>query len=224
MLPATWDKIPAVVSASFAEHGQQLAALIREHLGQLKSRSFQQLQQEYTHPATGEVMSMFDARNKPADCDQDDSAPWRMTEARLLALPSPRAADIRAFLYHALNLNNLFSGDGYTHTADGMRGYKEYVAPNKKLEDLNVAWAICPIGLPTVDACMERVCNTYEVPSFSCGCWLSSFPVTVVRHFSSASSPSLVIVFSLSSCGAPRSFDIYFVVFFLGACHKEEVL
>ena len=167
---------------------------------------------------------MFDARNKPADCD--DSAPWRMTEARLLALPSPRAADVRAFLYHALNLNNLFSGDGYTHTADGVRGYKEYVAPNKKLEDLGVAWAICPIGLPTVDACMERVCNTYEVPSFPSGCYFFA------GIFSCGCCSSAVLCFFLFFVDcffviflwSILLVYIYLVVFLLGACHKEEVL
>ena len=55
-----------------------------------------------------------------------------MTEARLLQREAQgvcREADVRAFLYHTMNLNNLFAGDGYTYctrpTADHMSHTRE---------------------------------------------------------------------------------------------------
>jgi len=162
IVAATWDALPSVVAASFS--APRLPQLIETHLPQLKQQSFYDLQLAYTHPndPDGPPMSMHEARSKPASSEADDVPPWRMTEARLLGLPLPRAADVRAFLYHSLNLNNLFAGDGYTYTQEGSKGYKEYLAPNKQLEQLGVSWATCPIGLPTIDACMEEICDAYE--------------------------------------------------------------
>jgi len=42
----------------------------------------------------------------------------------------------RAFLYFTVHLRELFSGDGYTYTADGDKGLMEYICPNKKLSEL----------------------------------------------------------------------------------------
>ena len=159
--PATWDNIPKTVATSFGSHGARLSALVSEHLDQLKARSFYELQQAYTHPGTGGVMSMHEARANP-DSSSGEGPPWYMTEQRLLALPAPRAADVRAFLYHAMNLNNLYSGDGYTYTPEGERGFREYLAPNKQKEQLGIEWASCPIGLPTIDECMEEISRTYQ--------------------------------------------------------------
>eukprot|EP00965_Chrysotila_dentata_P118224 3907511-Pleurochrysis_carterae.AAC.1 len=85
-----------------------------------------------------------------------------MTENRLLQLQNCRTADVRAFLYHAMNLNNLYSGDGYTYTQEGGRGFREYLAPNKQKEELGVEWSSCPIGMPTIDECMEEICRAYD--------------------------------------------------------------
>merc|ERR1712194_455074 len=97
-------------------------------------RSFHALQQEYQDD-DGQVMSMHEARTKAVATsdDNDQKPPWRMTEGLLLKRSRQgkcRTADVRAFLYHALNLNNLYSGDGYTYTHDGKRGISEYLAAN----------------------------------------------------------------------------------------------
>lgn len=163
VVPATWDAVPHVVHAAFDD--PRLAELVETHLPVMRGLSFADLQQGYTHPSDpkGAPMSMNEARGKPVSSEDDDSPPWRMTERRLLRLASPRPADVRAFLYHALNLNNLFSGDGYTYTQDGSRGFKEYLAPNKQIERLGVNWAMCPIGLPSIDDCMQEICSAYEL-------------------------------------------------------------
>jgi nicotinamidase-related amidase len=42
----------------------------------------------------------------------------------------------RAFLYFAVYLKELYSGDGYTYTADGRKGLMEYIVPNLPLDNL----------------------------------------------------------------------------------------
>ncbi|HEY9775926.1 MAG TPA: hypothetical protein V6C81_19340 [Planktothrix sp.] len=43
---------------------------------------------------------------------------------------------VRRFLYHTVSFTDLFSGDGYTRTHTGNRGFCEYVMPNQQLSDL----------------------------------------------------------------------------------------
>ena len=86
-----------------------------------------------------------------------------MTEARLLQREAQgvcREADVRAFLYHTMNLNNLFAGDGYTYTPDGRRGHREYLAANVPRDQLE-RWATCPLGAPTLDECMQEIQRAY---------------------------------------------------------------
>jgi len=162
VVPATWQRLPDVVAASFGKDGKRLSTLVEKHLPQMQKESFYDLQQAYTHPKTGVVMSMNEARRKPVESESSDEPPWRMTENRLLQLQNCRTADVRAFLYHAMNLNNLYSGDGYTYTQEGGRGFREYLAPNKQKEELGVEWSSCPIGMPTIDECMEEICRAYD--------------------------------------------------------------
>ena len=44
--------------------------------------------------------------------------------------------EIRAFLYNQLYLNELFSGDGYTHEEDGSKGLPEYFMLNQRVDEL----------------------------------------------------------------------------------------
>jgi len=165
---ATWDNLPGIIREAFGEQGEELSAIIANSLPDLKSKDFYALQAEYTDDK-GIVMSMHEARNKSLLPGQiDESPPWRMTANLLLRRQregSCRVADVRAFLYHALNLNNLYSGDGYTYTHDGKRGVSEYLAANLPRKELGKAgedWISCPIGGVTVDQCMTEICAAYE--------------------------------------------------------------
>merc|ERR1712129_438017 len=164
---ATWGNIADVVEKAFPENGEKLAAIIRTHLPDLVNRDWYRLQSEYVD-VTGKVMSMHEARDKAPEDSLQQQPPWRMTEEMLLERErqgSCRPADVRAFLYHALNLNNLYSGDGYTWSLEGQRGVTEYLAanlPRFELGELGSAWAGCSLGAPTLDACMDRICRVYE--------------------------------------------------------------
>lgn len=43
---------------------------------------------------------------------------------------------VRRFLYHCCRISDLFSGDGWTRTAAGKLGLKEYVMPNMRIDQL----------------------------------------------------------------------------------------
>lgn len=43
---------------------------------------------------------------------------------------------VRRFLYHCCRISDLFSGDGWTRTAAGKLGLKEYVMPNLRIDQL----------------------------------------------------------------------------------------
>ena len=42
--------------------------------------------------------------------------------------------EVRGWLYFVLGLSDLFSGSGWTQRADGSRGVKEYLMPNRPVE------------------------------------------------------------------------------------------
>lgn len=53
---------------------------------------------------------------------------WEKSDKGLTAL--------RALLYHTLHLRELFAGDGFTYDENGKRGVKEYLMPNKTINDI----------------------------------------------------------------------------------------
>ena len=61
--------------------------------------------------------------------------PRYMTEERFRQ-SAGTLVDARAFLYFTVHLRELFSGDGYTYTADGRQGLMEYIVPNVPIADL----------------------------------------------------------------------------------------
>lgn len=165
---ATWDLLPSVLDAAF---DREVVQAVQVALPTLKRLSFAELQAEYINPRTGEVMSMRDARDSvPSATSGEDSpsdedpSPWRMTARRLAQRAragSCRAADVRAFLYHEIGLNNLFAGDGFTRTQDGAVGLEEFLAANVERQKLLGEWAACSLGAPTLDECMQEVCRAY---------------------------------------------------------------
>jgi len=56
-----------------------------------------------------------------------------MTYDKYLVSPRDLVAT-RAFLYFSVCLRELYSGDGYTYTVDGVRGVSEYIVLNRALE------------------------------------------------------------------------------------------
>ena len=60
--------------------------------------------------------------------------PRFMSLAKFAAIAEPTLYDVRAFLFHTLNLNALFAGDGYTRRDDGSIGAEEFIVRNQALK------------------------------------------------------------------------------------------
>ncbi|MBN2154198.1 MAG: hypothetical protein JW839_22275 [Candidatus Lokiarchaeota archaeon] len=117
---ATWDNVAEAVAAVYPDARKKLYRRLKD----LKRKPFREIQAK-----AGEGYDLDAAfRRGPSD-------PGFMTYERLKAAKGS-LVDVRAFLFHAVQLRALFSGDGYTYDEDGTRGLKEYIAPNKRLDDL----------------------------------------------------------------------------------------
>ena len=71
-----------------------------------------------------------------AEVDQNGLDDPRYMSVERFAASRGGLLEARAFLYHTLQLRELFSGDGFTRTSDGVPGVSEYIAPNIPLTSL----------------------------------------------------------------------------------------
>ncbi len=113
---AIWETVVQLVASDFPRVAEKLFAA----RAALQSTSFAALQAQ--------------AKFNFEDADQRDNENF-MTADRLrerAGLPW----EVRAFLYFILHLRELFSGDGFTYTKEGVRVVMEYMAPNKPLSEL----------------------------------------------------------------------------------------
>lgn len=105
----------------------ELADDMESALADLKELSFSQLERECGFSL--------------ADVDSVGPADHRYINLERY-LASPRSPLLlRRFLYHCCRLTELYSGDGWTYTADGQPSLPEYVMPNlalNKLSDLQL--------------------------------------------------------------------------------------
>lgn len=118
ILLATWDNVAKLCSKIYPNVSDKIYAV----LDQLKTIPFQRIQ----------MLADYDfeeiKRNGLHDPNFMNYELFRKSEGTLI--------NVRAFLYHTLHFRMLFSGDGYTYDEDGNRGLREYIAPNKRLNEL----------------------------------------------------------------------------------------
>ncbi|KAI6646623.1 hypothetical protein LOD99_12744 [Oopsacas minuta] len=113
--PATWNGIGDIIAYKFP------GALydFNQHKDVLSSNSCQFFEKE------SGIDFMKCLKLKQED---NDISPY-FSYARFMRCPVPRSSwQVRLFLYCELRVLEYFTGDGYTHTADKKRGYKEYIA------------------------------------------------------------------------------------------------
>jgi hypothetical protein len=118
---ATWKNTLALAATLYP----QAAPLFKASSRALKATPYAAFEK-----AAGFPLSDADA-NGPTD-------PRYMTLERLLATAAGDdiALKVRRFLFHALRLSELYTGDGYTRTHQGERGVREYIMANRALSDL----------------------------------------------------------------------------------------
>lgn len=108
---ADWSGVCTIVQLCYPSVGE----IVAQHLPSLKDQSYDRLQKEYK-------LSLYEARAI------GPLSPAYMTAERLAALgEKARTCDVRAFLYHIIGLNQLYTGDGYTADTAGHRGLQEFL-------------------------------------------------------------------------------------------------
>ena len=115
---ATWDNVAEIVKQVYPDVYSKISA----NLPLLKKKEFDEIERD-----AGYDFSEIDKNGKTDD--------RYMTYERY----QDAGAGIikaRAFLYFTLHLRELFSGDGYTYDANGVKGLKEYFISNKPISDI----------------------------------------------------------------------------------------
>lgn len=115
---ATWDGMIEVTSRAYPD----IADRLRRHADAFKNTPFDEFEKDY-----GCDMSVVDHEGK--------ANPAFMTYERYQKA-ADTATNARAFLYFVVHLREQYRGDGYTCDDKGVRGMKEYIAPNCKLTEL----------------------------------------------------------------------------------------
>jgi hypothetical protein len=115
---ATWRVSIEVVAEAYPE----FAALFHRVLPELKETPIEEFEKMAEH-------SFYEASvNGPSDC--------RFMTPDRLRQSNQTASDVRRFLFHTLHFSELYTGDGYTLTAGGKRGVREYLMPNTRIDSL----------------------------------------------------------------------------------------
>merc|ERR1712232_1237701 len=114
---ATWDNMLNMVQQAYPELGPK----IEVHRDALKN---------YTYEEICSLPGGFDIAEAQASCP---TGPNCYDSPERLAVSEGSLVQVRAFLLHTLNLNSLYSGDGWTYQEDGTRTNPEYGALNRNL-------------------------------------------------------------------------------------------
>jgi len=118
-LLATWENVVRAVCEVYP----LIAERLKEKLGFIQSLSFEEF----------EMLADYKF------CEVDAAGPTDpryITYKRLLMRSYINGLDIRMFLYFTVRILELFAGDGFTYSVDGVRGVHEYIFPNCPLTDL----------------------------------------------------------------------------------------
>lgn len=121
---ATWENLINLVSEIYPDVKEKIEA----KKDQLKNTPFLEIEK-----SANRIFNIIDKKG-PEDPNFMTYKRFKESEGTLV--------DIRAFLYHAVHIRELYSGDGYTYDEDGQQGLKEYIAPNCKLEEFGEYYLI----------------------------------------------------------------------------------
>ncbi|XP_033107763.1 uncharacterized protein LOC117109504 [Anneissia japonica] len=119
ILPATWDGVLKFVQSSYPDAFQ----IVKQHLYVMKNNP----------------VEFFEAQAglKFIDVLHDPEGPNFMSYSRFRRLPPPQLEwETRLFLYCEVRIFELFTGNGFTKTANGLKGEREYICENYDLQKL----------------------------------------------------------------------------------------
>jgi hypothetical protein len=134
--PATWQTMLALAGEVYPA----IRYVLEQHMAVLARTPYQQLQKQ----------AGFDFAQVASNGEGDQRF---MTYERYLSSDKTPGLT-RAFLQHTLYMCELYSGDGYTYRADGMRGLQEYATRNRPLESFGTyeLLDISPVVVPVTKA------------------------------------------------------------------------
>ena len=128
ILPATWEGIIQLVKT----YSPEAAAACIHMLDELKSKSFK----EIDNHQPGRMSEIYrNGREDPAFMSFDKFN-------ALVKTGNYTPYDVRSFLFHEFNLNELFAGDGFTRTPEGDIGIQEFIGINYRMQDLLMTNAV----------------------------------------------------------------------------------
>lgn len=122
--PATWQNVATLVAKLFPE----VAAKVERHLPAIQKASYEELSREAQAQDSTYDFSQINWAGREVD-------PRYMSLARL-AEAEGTLVQVRQFLYDELGLANLFKGDGFGYSDSGERQAPEFLAENRRLEDI----------------------------------------------------------------------------------------
>ena len=111
IVSGTWDNLLKLVKDAYGETTKVSKAL-EKNLGSLKTIKFDDIMKQKD--------SVFSGKMTQQELEEREGKLW----------------EIRMFLKDVLNLNDLYSGDGYTYNDKGERGVPEYFSKNMELTQL----------------------------------------------------------------------------------------
>lgn len=120
IIRADWDGVLTMLKRDYPE---SVWRKVEANLPKLKAMSFAEIE-----AASGVKFSELRALGK--------ENPYYMTGERL-ARTNGSLAEVRAFLFNELNLNELFAGDGFTRLEDGSIGVAEFFDRRRPISEYN---------------------------------------------------------------------------------------
>ncbi len=116
--PATWENVIDTAARAYPDY-PEIADKLRAQTDALEHIPLSEIERR--------------AGYRLGDIDKKDS---RYMSPENYAQSDGGLVATRSFLYHTLNLNSQFAGDGYTRTEDGAQGPQELIALNMRIADI----------------------------------------------------------------------------------------
>ncbi|KAJ8041947.1 hypothetical protein HOLleu_12889 [Holothuria leucospilota] len=150
ILPATWDGLKTFITHFYPFAKES----VLQHWATITSVSIETFEKE--------------AGFKFIHALKEIHGPMYMSYSKFCKLGKPvKAWQVRLFLYCELRILELFHGDGFTYSQDGMRGEEEFIAPNytfRDLRDEDIILIPLEVNIPqhvhdNASECSKRIAN-----------------------------------------------------------------
>lgn len=131
--PATWDGIRCLVERTYPEVWPK----ILRHLPQIRAMRIEEIEAQANYKDGLDMLQTnLVARHGGALDTEGESDSENYISLQRLLKREGTLVEVRQFLWDEVGVKGLYSGDGYTLSEDGKKGVREYLARNRRLEDI----------------------------------------------------------------------------------------